>query len=99
MISKGYLYYLVWVKNSSFKTPTVDSVAIVSEFLEDHPGVPPVWEIYFGIEFLLDNHPNSIRPFTMAPTEHKDLKEQSKDLLEKGSSDLEFHHGVHQCCS
>ena len=45
MISKGYLYHLVWVKDSSSETPTLESVLVVCEFLEifpeDLPGLPP----------------------------------------------------------
>ena len=40
MISKGYLYYLVQVKVSSFETLTIESVSIVSGFPENLPGVP-----------------------------------------------------------
>ncbi|WMV45500.1 hypothetical protein MTR67_038885 [Solanum verrucosum] len=43
MISKGYLYHLVWVKDLSSETLTLESVPVVNEFLEvfleDLPGV------------------------------------------------------------
>ena len=32
MISKGYLYHLVWVKDSRLETPTLESVPLVCEF-------------------------------------------------------------------
>ena len=32
MISKDYLYHLVWVKDSSLETPILESVPIVCEF-------------------------------------------------------------------
>ena len=32
IISKGYLYHLVQVKDSSSETPTIDSVPVVNEF-------------------------------------------------------------------
>ena len=45
MISKGYLYHLVRVKDSSLETPTLESVPVVCEFPEvfpeDLPGVAP----------------------------------------------------------
>ncbi|WMV58989.1 hypothetical protein MTR67_052374, partial [Solanum verrucosum] len=41
-------------------------------------------EIDFGIDLLPDTQPISIPPYRMAPTELKELKEQLKDLLEKG---------------
>ncbi|WMV45742.1 hypothetical protein MTR67_039127, partial [Solanum verrucosum] len=56
MISKGYIYHLVQVKDSSSKTPTPESVPVVNEFPkvfpEDLPGVPPEREIDFGIYLL-----------------------------------------------
>lgn len=52
MISKEYIYQLVWVKDSNFETPSHQSIPIVNEFLEvildDLPGVPPNREIDFG---------------------------------------------------
>ena len=49
MISKGYLYHLVWVKDSSLETPTLESVPVVFEYPEVFPnnilGVPLEREI------------------------------------------------------
>ncbi|KAH0633127.1 hypothetical protein KY284_035913 [Solanum tuberosum] len=88
MISKGYLYHLVRVKDSSSESPTLKSVPIVNEFPEvfpdDLPGVLPEREIDFGIDLLPDTQPISIPPYRMAPAELKELKEQLKDLLDKG---------------
>ena len=88
MISKGYLYHLVWVKDSSLETPTLESVPVVSEFLEvfseDLPRVSPEREIDIGIDLLPDTQPISIPPYRMALAELKKLKEQLKDLLDKG---------------
>ncbi|WMV43384.1 hypothetical protein MTR67_036769 [Solanum verrucosum] len=53
-------------------------------FPEDLPGVPPEREINFGIDLLPDTQPISIPPYRMAPAELKELKEQLKDLLDKG---------------
>ena len=45
MISKGYLYHLVQLQDSSSETPTLESVPLVNEFPEvflyNLPGVPP----------------------------------------------------------
>ena len=88
MISKGYLYHLVRVKDFSSESPTLESVPVVSEFPEvfpeDLPGVPPEREIDFGIDLLPDTQPISIPPYRMAPAELKELKEQLKDLQDKG---------------
>ena len=37
IISKGYLYHLVWAKDSSLETPSLDSVLVVCEFPEVFP--------------------------------------------------------------
>ncbi|KAH0633225.1 hypothetical protein KY284_036011 [Solanum tuberosum] len=88
MISKGYLYHLVWVKDSSSETPTLELVLVVNDFPkvfpEDLPGVPPEREIDFGIDFLPDTQPISIPPYRMASAELKKLKEHLKDLLDNG---------------
>ena len=84
MISKGYLYHLVRVKDSSLETPTLESVPVVCEFPEDPSGVPPEKEINFGIDLLLDTQTISIPPHRMAPAELKELKYQLKGLLDKG---------------
>ena len=88
MISKGYLYNLVRVKDSSLETPTLESVPVVCVFSEvfpeDLPGVPPKRKIDFGIDLLPDTQPISIPPYRMSTAELKELKEQLKDLLDKG---------------
>ncbi|KAF3641952.1 Actin-7 [Capsicum annuum] len=47
-------------------------------------GIPPDREIEFGIDLLPDTQPISIPPYRMTLTELKELKEQLKDLLDKG---------------
>uniref|UniRef100_A0A1U7Y735 Uncharacterized protein LOC104241801 n=1 Tax=Nicotiana sylvestris TaxID=4096 RepID=A0A1U7Y735_NICSY len=88
MISKGYIYHLVRVKDADAQILTLQSVPIVNEFPEvfpeDLPGVPPHMEIDFGIDLLPCTKPISIPPYRMAPAELKELKVQLKDLLDKG---------------
>nr|XP_009799866.1 PREDICTED: uncharacterized protein LOC104245864 [Nicotiana sylvestris] len=88
MISKGYIYHLVRVKDADAQIPTLQSVPIVNEFPEvfpeDLPGIPPDREIDFGIDLLPGTKPISIPPYRMAPAELKELKVQLKDLLDKG---------------
>ena len=71
MILMGYLYHVVRVKNSSFETPTIESVPIVNKFPEvfpeNAPEVPLEREIDFGIYLLPDTQPISIPPYIMAP--------------------------------
>ena len=87
MIFKGYLYHLVWVKDSRSETPTLKSVLIVNEFLkvllENIPRVPLERKIYFGIDLLPNTQSISIPLYRMAPDDIKELKEQLKDLLDK----------------
>jgi len=88
MISKGCVYHLVRVKDVDSETPSLESVPVVNEYPEvfpdDLPGIPPEREIYFGIDLLPITQPISIPPYRMAPVELKELKEQLKDLLDKG---------------
>ncbi|XP_070023122.1 uncharacterized protein [Nicotiana sylvestris] len=88
MISKGYFYHLVQVKNADDQIPILQSVPIVNEFPkvfpEDLPGVPSDREIDFGIGLLPVTKPISIPPYRMSPEELKELKVQLKDLLDKG---------------
>ena len=78
MIYKGCLYHTVRVQDLNFEIPPIELVPVVSEFLEDFPndipGIPPKWEIDFGIELLPDTDPISISPYRMAPAELKELK-------------------------
>ena len=86
MMSKGCLYHIVRVQNLESQIPPIESVPIVREFPEvfpnDLPHIPPEWEIYFGINLLLDINPISIPPNRMTPAELKELKDQLKDLLD-----------------
>ena len=88
IISKGYLYHLLWVKDYRSETLTLESVSVVCEFPEVFPddllGVPPEREIDFGIYLLTSTQPISIPPYRIALAELKELKESLKDLLYKG---------------
>ncbi|KAH0705972.1 hypothetical protein KY285_010496 [Solanum tuberosum] len=87
MISKGWIYHLVRVRDMDSETSILESVPIVNEFLEvfpnDLPDIPPEREIDFGIDLLPNTQPISIPPYRMALVELKELKEQLKDLLDK----------------
>ena len=88
LISKGCVYHIVHVRDVDADIPFLESVSIVSEFPdvfpEDLPGIPPEREIDFGIDLVPETNPISIPPYRMAPAELKELKEQLKDLLDKG---------------
>ncbi|KAH0670766.1 hypothetical protein KY290_026160 [Solanum tuberosum] len=88
LVSKGCVYHLVRVNDSSVEIPHIQSVLVIKEFPEVFPDdlsrVPPESERDFSIDILPDTRPISIPPYRMAPAELKELKEQLKDLVEKG---------------
>ena len=88
MISKGCICHIARVRDVESEVPPLESVPVVSEFPDvfpdDLPGIPPEREIDFGIDLLPDTRPIYIPPYRMAPAELKELKEQLKDLLDKG---------------
>ncbi|XP_070015847.1 uncharacterized protein [Nicotiana sylvestris] len=88
MIGKGCLAYLADIINPESEPPALQSVPIVREFPEvfpdDLPGLPPERIIDFGIDLMPSTQPISIPPYRMAPAEHNELREQLKDLLDKG---------------
>nr|XP_016471611.1 PREDICTED: uncharacterized protein LOC107793719 [Nicotiana tabacum] len=87
-IAKGCIYHLVHVRDIDKEPATLQSVPIVNEFPtvfpEELPGISPEREIDFAIDFLPDTQPISIPPYRMARAELRELKEQLKDLLDKG---------------
>ncbi|XP_070015506.1 uncharacterized protein [Nicotiana sylvestris] len=92
MIAKGCIYHIVRVKDVDAEKPTLQSIPIVKEYVDifpdELPGIPPEREIDFGIDLLPGTQPISIPPYRMAPAELKELKEQLKDLLEKGKANV-----------
>ncbi|XP_070039485.1 uncharacterized protein [Nicotiana tomentosiformis] len=63
MISKGYIYHLVHVRDVEEKPPTLQSVPMVNEFPDvfpdDLPGLPPKREIEFSIDVFPGTQPIS----------------------------------------
>nr|XP_033517133.1 uncharacterized protein LOC117281403 [Nicotiana tomentosiformis] len=88
MISKGCLAYLAHIINPESEPPALHSVPVVREFPEvfpdDLPGLPPERIIDFGIDLMPGTQPISIPPYRIAPAELNELREQLKDLLDKG---------------
>ncbi|XP_019251201.1 PREDICTED: uncharacterized protein LOC109230128 [Nicotiana attenuata] len=76
------------VAKPRIKVASIQSVPIVNEFPDIFPdellGIPPDRVIDFGIDVVPDTQPISIPPYRMAPVELRELKEQLKDLLDKG---------------
>ncbi|XP_075080200.1 uncharacterized protein LOC142165736 [Nicotiana tabacum] len=88
MITKGCLYHLVRVIDTTAEVTSIQSVPVVNEFPDvfpdELPGIPPDRIIDFGIDVVPDTQPMSIPPYRIAPAELRELKEQLKDLLDKG---------------
>ncbi|XP_070051770.1 uncharacterized protein [Nicotiana tomentosiformis] len=88
MISKGCLVYLAHIINAESEPPALQSVPVVREFPKVFPddlfGLPPERIIDFGIDLMIGTQSTSIPPYRMAPIELNELREQLKDLLDKG---------------
>ncbi|XP_070029718.1 uncharacterized protein [Nicotiana sylvestris] len=88
MIGKGCLAYLAHIINPESEPPTLQSMPVVREFSEvfpdDLPGLPPERIIDFSIDLMPGTQPIFIHPYRMAPAEFNELREQLKDLLDKG---------------
>ncbi|XP_070025967.1 uncharacterized protein [Nicotiana sylvestris] len=85
---KGFLAYLVYVRDTTTETPMINSVPVVREYYDvfssDFPGMPPDHDIDFYIDLAPGTQHISIPSYLMAPKELKELKEQLKELLAKG---------------
>lgn len=71
MLSDWCLYHIVIVKDLDSKTPPIELIPVLREFLEIFPNDilenPPEWEIDFHIGLLLDTNPIAIPLYGMAP--------------------------------
>ena len=63
-------------------------VPVVSEFVDvfpdELPGLPPHWEVEFGIDLVPSATPISKAPYRLSPAELKELKQQLQELTESG---------------
>ncbi|KAA3470443.1 Gag-Pol polyprotein [Gossypium australe] len=87
-VRKGREAYLAYVIDTKVSEKKVESVPVVCEFPDVFPvelsGLPPIREVEFGIELVLETTPISISPYRMAPTELKELKSQLQELTDRG---------------
>ncbi|GKC96990.1 hypothetical protein Tco_1162432, partial [Tanacetum coccineum] len=88
LISHGCEGFLAFIKDTSLDGPHLESHPVVRDFPdvfpEELPGIPPEREVEFSIELIPRTEPISKAPYRMAPIELKELKEQLKELLERG---------------
>ena len=72
----------------NMEAKTLEEVPVVCEypdvFPEELPGMPPDRDIEFIIDLLLGTGPIAKRPYRKATDEVKELKEQLRELQEKG---------------
>jgi len=67
-------------------------------FSEELPGLPPDMEVEFAIELIPGTTPISRRPYRMPPNELAELKNQLKELLDKGFIQPSLSEWVVQRC-
>jgi hypothetical protein len=72
----------------NLEAKTIEEVPVVDEypdvFPEDLPGMPPDRDIEFIIDLIPGTAPIAKRPYRMAPAELAELKEQLRELQQKG---------------
>ena len=80
--------YTAHIGDTSVKTHMLESILVVSEFLEvfptDLPDVPPDSDIDFYINVDLGTKPIFVPPYRITLAGLKELKDQLQDLLNKG---------------
>ncbi|KAA3473426.1 DNA/RNA polymerases superfamily protein [Gossypium australe] len=93
-VRKGCKAYLAYVIDTKVSEKKVESVSVVSKFLdvflEELPGLPPIREVEFGIELVPGTTSISIALYRMAPIELKELKSQLQELTDRGFARLSF---------
>ena len=87
-IRKGYEAFLALILDSKRGQVDVEKILVVREFPdvfpEELPGIPLEREVDLAIGIVLGTVPMSRAPYSMAPTELKELKSQLQELLDKG---------------
>ncbi|KAA3484100.1 DNA/RNA polymerases superfamily protein [Gossypium australe] len=87
-VRKGCEAYLAYILDTKVSESKIESVLIVSEFLDVFPeellGLPPVREVEFAIELVPGTSLISIAPYRMAPKKLKELKSQLQELIDRG---------------
>ncbi|KAA3462077.1 DNA/RNA polymerases superfamily protein [Gossypium australe] len=87
-VRKGCEAYLAYVLNTKVSEIKIESVSVVCEYSNVFPeellGLPPIREVEFAIDLLLEISLISIASYRMASTELKELKTQLQELTDKG---------------
>ncbi|XP_073057236.1 uncharacterized protein [Primulina eburnea] len=80
--NEGFMIYAVDVTQEEMLK--FSDNPMVKDFPDEISGFPPKRKIYFSIELISGTNPISRPPYRLALAELKELKEQLRDLLEKG---------------
>ncbi|KAJ9544983.1 LOW QUALITY PROTEIN: hypothetical protein OSB04_024690 [Centaurea solstitialis] len=88
-ITKGCTSFLAYVLDATNEVKkTVKDVPIVCEFQDlfpdDLPGLPPNRQVEFHINLAPGAAPIAKTPYRLAPAEMKEMRNQLKELLDKG---------------
>ncbi|GJS79366.1 hypothetical protein Tco_0729247 [Tanacetum coccineum] len=66
----------------------LEDIPVVREFLnffpEDLPGIPPVRQVEFQIDLILEATPVARAPYRLAPSEMQELSIQIQELADRG---------------
>nr|GFA15705.1 reverse transcriptase [Tanacetum cinerariifolium] len=80
--------FLATIHDTTSDVPCIHDQPIVSVFpdvfSDELPGIPSVREVEFHIELIPGAEPISKAPYSVAPIELKELKDQLQELLERG---------------
>jgi hypothetical protein len=88
IVRKGGCVYLAYVMAKPDSKLKLENIPVVCDypdvFIEVYSGLPPNREIEFSIDLVPSTKPIQKAPYRMAPTELKKLKEQLRELIDKG---------------
>ncbi|XP_016737761.1 uncharacterized protein [Gossypium hirsutum] len=78
LVCKGCEAYLAYISVFDFEVPSIKDIKTVKDFFDvfphELPGLPPYYEVEFGIKLLPSIAPVSIAPYRMALKELLELK-------------------------
>ena len=79
LILGGQAFFAFVVSPAKEEKKDLQDIPVVQDYQDvfsiDYSGLPPQWEVEFGIEYALGTNPILKAPYRMAPSELKELKE------------------------
>nr|GEV33280.1 putative reverse transcriptase domain-containing protein [Tanacetum cinerariifolium] len=87
-IERGCHLFLAHVTEKELKEKRLEDVLVIRDFSKvfpnDLPGLPPPRQVEFQIHLVLGAVPVACAPYSLAPSEMRELPDQLRELLEKG---------------